>query len=78
MERSAYCIDRQRGEEEMQGETGLLTRERAGASTEDRRSTVVAGERTSLARERNRQRGREKPETEKKWLASGARRGKVF
>jgi hypothetical protein len=57
----------------MQGETRLLMREKAGASMEDRRSTVVAGERTSLARERNRQRGREKPEIEKKWLASGAR-----
>jgi hypothetical protein len=47
-----------REEKKMQGGAGLLTRRRAGTSTKDHRSTVVAGEGESPARV-------ELPETER-------------
>jgi hypothetical protein len=72
-----HCSMEQRGRENI-GRKGLLTER--GQEMEH----WVAGARWSPVRGRrqrgrgNRQIGREKPKTEKQWLASGASRGKVF
>jgi hypothetical protein len=60
------------------GEAGLLTRERAGTSTEDRRSTVVAGEGESPARVETPETLRRRGERQRKWSLPRARAGKDF
>jgi hypothetical protein len=62
----------------MQGEAGLLTRERAGTSTEDRRSVVVAGEGESPTRVETLETVRRRGERQRKWSLPQAQAGKDF
>jgi hypothetical protein len=73
----AHCTDKQRGEKEAGG-AGLLTRGRAGTSTGDCRSTVVAGEGGSLATESKSPVKRGAREQRRNAASSSARAGGVF